>query len=54
MSAPSKAPSKPGGIKTLVGVNGGYAAPENSHIVLHTESESVSVLVDRLEKFLQN
>lgn len=41
-------------IKTLVGVNGEYAAPENPDIVLDTESESVSVLVDRLEKFLQN
>ncbi len=34
--------------KTLVGVNGEYAAPENPDIVLDTESESVSVLVDRL------
>ncbi len=35
-------------IKTLVGVNGEYAAPENPDIVLDTESESISVLVDRL------
>ncbi len=42
-----------GEIKTLIGVNGEYAAPENPDIVLDTESESVSVLVDRLEIFLQ-
>ena len=48
------AQAEQGKIKTLVGVNGEYAAPENPDIVLDTESESVSVLVDRLEKFLQN
>ncbi len=37
-----------------LGVNGEYAAPENPDIVLDTESESVSVLVDRLENLLQN
>ena len=42
------AQAEQGEIKTLVGVNGEYAAPENPGIVLHTESESVSVLVDRL------
>lgn len=43
-----------GEIKTLIGVNGEYAAPENPDIVLDTESDSVSVLVDRLENLLQN
>ena len=42
-----------GEIKTLIGVNGEYAAPENPDIVLDTESDSVSVLVDRLENLLQ-
>ncbi len=48
------AQAKQGEIKTLVGVNGESAGPENPDIVFDTESESVSVLVDRGEKFLQN
>ncbi|MAF94838.1 MAG: adenylyl-sulfate kinase [Rhodospirillaceae bacterium] len=40
-------------IETLIGVNGEYTAPENPDIVLDTEAESVSALVDKLQNFLQ-
>ncbi len=48
------AQAEQGEIKTLVGVNGESAGPENPDIVLDTESEIVSVLVDRLENLWQN